>query len=85
MAALSYVSFYGKTEWDSTHHSCVDMYPASPFKFPSCLLQKVGIGITTQFDVDQYLVAGLVVWYQGHALDVVGVHPIHVDVDFVRK
>lgn len=64
------------------HHACVDGEPASILELFAGLSQKVGVGSIAELDVDPELVARLVVRANGHVLDVLGIHPVNVHVDY---
>lgn len=64
-------------------HARVDGQPAGVFELSSRLLEEFGIRCIAELNVHPQLVAGLVVELDlgQHRLDVLGVHPVNIDVD----
>ena len=64
------------------YHACVDGKPAGVLKLFAGLRKEIGVGGITKLNVNPELVTGLVVRADRHVLDVLGIHPVNVDIDF---
>lgn len=68
----------------STYHARIDGKPTLILQLFRSLEEHVPVRSITELDIHPQLVAGLVVRDDGHALDVLRVHPVDVNVDYSR-
>lgn len=68
-----------------THNAGVDVQPALSLELGRRLSDEFGVGLVVQRHVEPELVARLIVRNQAqpiwHGLDVLRIHPVHIDVD----
>lgn len=62
------------------YHAGIDCQPALVFVLLDHLLEELFVDWVTHLLVDPALVAGHVVWLDGHAQGVCRVHPVHVHI-----
>jgi hypothetical protein len=66
-----------------TYHSRVYSQPAFISQLSRNIIECFFVCCMTQLDVKPQLITCLVVWFDWHRFDVIGVRPVDVDIDCV--